>query len=209
MDSRDSRTQSRSKRERSDKSYEQPAGSNMDMDTDPVSCNMASTFYEIMRESGLQRQLERGWGNNYAHDDAADSASSPTSDFGDTNQTDRSRSRQSSKVSSPSGSRKVAQRRDGKRLKSPKSKKSGGGEVKEEDEEENMEDIQPMADSGNPYSLNRDAQTAATGEGHRTSGYKLNREEYGDREYLRGLDSELDTLRKHLLQRANPPRSFP
>lgn len=207
MDSRDSRAPSRSKREKSNKLYEEPTRSNMD--TDPVSCNMASAFYEIMKESGLQRQLERGWGNTYAHDGAADSASSPTSDFGDTNQSDRSRSRQSSKVSSPSGSRRVAQRRDGKRLKSPKSKKSGGSEVKEEDEEENIEDIQAMPESGNPYSLNHDPQTTATREDHRTSGYKLNREDYADREYLRELDSELDTLRKHLLQRANPPRTFP
>ncbi|UKZ65503.1 uncharacterized protein TrAtP1_006702 [Trichoderma atroviride] len=207
MDSRDSRAPSRSKQERSDKSYEEPNGSNMD--TDPVSCNMASAFYEIMRDSGLQRQLEHGWGNSYAHDGAADSASSPTSDFGDASRSDQSRSRQSSKVSSPLGSRRVAQRRDGKRLKSPKSKTSGGSQVKEEDEEESMEDIQPMPESGNPYSLKYDAQAAATGEDHRTSGYKLNREDYADREYLRGLDSELDTLRKHLLQRANPPRSFP
>ncbi|KAL7924131.1 hypothetical protein ACQKWADRAFT_287346 [Trichoderma austrokoningii] len=179
------------------------------MDTDPISCNMASAFYEIMRDSGLQRQLEQGWGNSYAHDGAVDSASSPTSDVGDTSRSDRSRSRQSSKVSSPSGSRRVAPRRDGKRLKSPKSKKSGGVEVKEEDEEEDMEDIQPMPQSGNPYSLSYDPQAAATGEDHRASGYKLNKEDYADREYPRGLDSELDTLRKHLLQRANPPRSFP
>lgn len=103
----------------------------------------------------------------------------------------------------------MAQRRDGKRLKSPKSKKFGGNEVKEEDEEESMQDIQAMPESGNPYSLNYDPQTAATGEDHRTSGYKLNKEDYADREYPRGLDSELDVLRKHLLQRANPPRSFP
>lgn len=176
------------------------------MDTNSVSCNMASAFYEIMRDSGLQRQLEHGWGNSYAHDGATDSASSPTSDFGDTSRSDRSRSRQSSKVSSPSGSRRVVQKHDGKRLKSPKSKKSGGIEVKKEDEEENMDDIQSMPESGNPYSLNYDPQAAAAGEDHRTSGYKLNRE---DREYPRGLDSELDTLRKNLLQRANPPRSFP
>jgi hypothetical protein len=179
------------------------------MDTDPISCNMASAFYEIMRDSGLQRQLDHGWGNSYAHDSAADSASSPTSDFGDTSRSDQSRSRHSSKVSSPSGSRRGAQRRDGKRLKSPKSKKSGGSEVKEEYEEENMEDIQAVPESGDPYSLNYDPRAAALGEVHRTSGYKLNKEDYADREYLRGLDSELDTLRKNLLQRANPPRSFP
>lgn len=179
------------------------------MDTDPVSCNMASAFYEVIRDSGLQRQLEHGWGNSYTHDGAADSASSPTSDYGDASRSDQSRSRQSSKVSSPSGSRRVAQRRDGKRLKSPKSKKSGDSQVKEEDEEENVEDIQAIPESGNPYSLNYDPHDTATGEDHRTSGYKLNREDYADRKYLKGLDSELDTLRKHLLQRANPPRSFP
>ncbi|KAM0249888.1 hypothetical protein ACHAQJ_008827 [Trichoderma viride] len=175
------------------------------MDTDAVSCHMASTFYDILRESGLQRQLEHGWGHTYSYGDAADSASSPTSDFGEGHQSNQSRSRQVPKRSSPSASRKQAQRRDVKRLKSPKPKKSRGSEIKEEEEEEDMEEIQTMPEPGKPYSLKRDSQTAASS----TSGYKSNREDYADREYLGGLDSELDALRKHLLQRANPPRSFP
>lgn len=168
------------------------------MDSGAGSCHMASTFYEIFRESGLQRQLENGWGG-YSDGTAVGSASAPSADF------DRSQSRQSPKASSPSGSRK---HQEGESVKSRKSKKPRGGRIKEENEEEGgMRAIPAAQESSNPYSPKRDSQATESGDG--ASGYKLNGEGYGGREYLSGLDTELDTLRKHILQRANAPRSFP
>ncbi|KAL7787824.1 hypothetical protein V8C37DRAFT_389667 [Trichoderma ceciliae] len=207
MDSRDSQPPAKSKEEASEKSYGRSAASSMD--TGAGSCHMASTFYEIFRESGLQRQLENGWGRAYSYGNAADTASPPASDIDSSNQPNQSQSRQSLKASSSSSSRKHAQSRDGKSRRSPKSKKHRSGQVKKEDEEDDVDAAQAVQEPSNSYSLKRDSQSAGSGEDHRTSRYKLNGEDYGDREYLTGLNSELDTLRKHLLQRANPPRSFP
>ncbi|RFU72651.1 hypothetical protein TARUN_9611 [Trichoderma arundinaceum] len=206
IDSRGSQTPPKSDDETSERSYGRSPGSGMD--TGVGSCHMASTFYEILRESGLQRQLENGWGRAYSDSIAADSASSPTSKSSRSHS--RSNSRQSPKASSPPASRKHAQSRDGRSSKGPKSKKPRSGEIKEEEEEEDsMEAIQAMQEPGKSYSLKHGSQPTESGEDHGPSGYKLNREDYGGREYLSGLNTELDTLRKHLLQRANPPRSFP
>lgn len=167
-------------------------------------CHMASTFYEIFRESGLQRQLEHGWGHAYSLGDVTDSASSPTLEFDRSTQSRRSRSRQSRKTPSPTSSRKHSQNRDRTSLETPKSKKPRSRKIKEEDEEEgDLETIQAMQEPSKPYSVKFGSQNAESGD---ASGYKLNGEDGRGSEYL---NTELDTLRKHLLQRANPPRSFP
>ncbi|KAL7939745.1 hypothetical protein V8C35DRAFT_287554 [Trichoderma chlorosporum] len=177
---------------------------------DPGSCNMASRFYEILKESGLQRQLENGWGQGASDDAAAGSASAPTADLGQGNAFSQPQSRQSPKALSPSGSRK---HRDGGSHKSRKSKKSRSGQVKEEhdeyDEEDGLEAIPAVQGSSKPYSPSGDSQATESSEERGTSGYKLNGQGYGSRAYMSELDSELDTLRKHLLQRANAPRTFP
>ncbi|EHK25416.1 uncharacterized protein TRIVIDRAFT_91753 [Trichoderma virens Gv29-8] len=178
---------------------------------DPGSCHMASRFYEILKESGLQRQLENGWGQGPADDTAAGSASVPDAELGQGNGFSRPQSRQSPKSPSSSGSRK---HRDGGSHKSRRSKKSRSGQVKEEhdedEEEDGMDTIPDVQGSTKPYSPSRDSQaTESSDDRGSSSGYKLNGQGYGSREYMNELDSELDTLRKHLLQRANAPRTFP
>ncbi|KAL6829309.1 hypothetical protein J3E69DRAFT_235063 [Trichoderma sp. SZMC 28015] len=177
---------------------------------DPGSCHMASRFYEILKESGLQRQLENGWGQPPLDDTTAGSASAPSAGLGQGSDFSRPQSRQGPKTLSPSGSRK---HREGGSHKSRKSKKSRSSQVKEEhdddDEEDGLETIPPVQGSSKPYSPSSDSQATESSEERGTSGYKLNGQGYGSREYMSELDSELDTLRKHLLQRANAPRTFP
>ncbi|KAL7949668.1 hypothetical protein V8C42DRAFT_341608 [Trichoderma barbatum] len=173
---------------------------------DPGSCHMASRFYEILKESGLQRQLENGWGQVPVDDAAEGSASAASAELEKDNQF----CRKSQKTTSPSGSRK---HREGGSHKSRKSKKSKSGQVKEENEDEEDEDVMDaipsVQGSSKPYSSSRESQATESSEDRSTSGYKLNGQGYGSREYMSELDSELDTLRKHLLLRANAPRSFP
>ncbi|KAL7908877.1 hypothetical protein GGI35DRAFT_480467 [Trichoderma velutinum] len=182
----------------------------VESDMDPGSCHMASRFYEIMKESGLQRQLENGWGHPPLDDTAAGSAPAPGAELGQGSDFIRPQSRQSHKTLSPSGSRK---HREGGSHKSRKSKKSRSGQVKEEhdedEEEDGMETIPPVQGSSKPYSPSHDSQATESSEERGASGYKLNGQGYGSREYMSELDSELDTLRKHLLQRATAPRTYP
>ncbi|KAH6609439.1 hypothetical protein Trco_002785 [Trichoderma cornu-damae] len=197
IDPRGSRSPSKSERETSERSYGRPYASGM-MDADVGSCHMASTFYEIFRESGLQRQLENGWGRAYSDVVAEESATSPTSE------SHRSQTRRRPKASSPPGARKHAQNRGSIGSRGPKSKRPRSGQVKEEDADDDTGATHAMQEPSKSRSPKRDSHhTTESGEG-----YKLNGKDYGGRDYMSGLNTELDTLRKHLLQRANPPRSF-
>ncbi|TFB07445.1 hypothetical protein CCMA1212_000927 [Trichoderma ghanense] len=177
------------------------------MDSDSGACHMASQFLQIFKESGLQRQLEDGWGQRYTGGRGPSSASVHSEDVNQGCQFDPKPLR-SSKTPSPSGSRK--HRGEG-HTRSRKSKRSRNGDVKEENEEEEDIEVIPVVQQGSsrPYSPVHDCQPTVSREDRSASGYKLNRDGYGGREYLSELDTELDALRKHLLQRANPPRSYP
>ncbi|PTB68752.1 hypothetical protein BBK36DRAFT_1191791 [Trichoderma citrinoviride] len=180
---------------------------NASMDSDSGACHMASQFLQIFKESGLQRQLEDGWGQSYTGGSAPGSASAHSEDVNQGCQFNP-KSLRSSKTPSPPSSRKHREEGD---PRSRKSKRSRNSDVKEENEEEDDIEVIPVVQqgSGRPYSPVHDCQPTKPREDRATSGYQLNRDSYGGREYLSDLDTELDALRKHLLQRANPPRSYP
>ncbi|EGR47265.1 uncharacterized protein TRIREDRAFT_122629 [Trichoderma reesei QM6a] len=177
------------------------------MESDSGACHMASQFLQIFKESGLQRQLEDGWGQRYTG--VRDPGSASVHDEGVNHgcQFDP-KSLRSSKAPSPSGPRKHREEAD---TRSRKSKRSRNGDVKEETEEEDDIEVVPVVQQGSsrPYSPVHDCQPTISRDDHATSNYKANRDVYGGRGYLSHLDTELDALRKHLLQRANPPRPYP
>ncbi|KAL6851999.1 hypothetical protein J3F83DRAFT_764976 [Trichoderma novae-zelandiae] len=180
---------------------------NSGMDSDSGACHMASQFLQIFKESGLQRQLEDGWGQSYTDGSALNPASAHGEDLHQGCQFNP-KPFPSSKVPSPASSRKHREEED---ANSRKSKRCRSGDIKAENEEEDDIEVIPVVQQGSsrPYSPVHDCLPTQSTEDHATSGYKLNRNGYGRREYLGDLDTELDALRKHLLQRANPPRTYP
>ncbi|KAL7808037.1 hypothetical protein V8C26DRAFT_432553 [Trichoderma gracile] len=180
---------------------------NSGMDSDSGACHMASQFLQIFKESGLQRQLEDGWGQRYTGVRDPGSASPHQEDVNHGCQFDP-KSLRSSKAPSPSSSRK---HREEGNPRSRKSKRSRNGDVKEENEEEGDIEVIPVVQQGSnrPYSPVHDCQPTISRDDHAAAGYETNRDGYGGREYLSHLDTELDALRKHLLQRANPSRPYP
>ncbi|KAK1247269.1 hypothetical protein MKX07_002178 [Trichoderma sp. CBMAI-0711] len=177
------------------------------MESDTGACHMASQFLQIFKESGLQRQLEDGWGQRYTGVRDPGSASAHDEEVNHGCQFDP-KSLRGSKAPSPSGPRKHREEAD---TRSRKSKRSRNGDVKEENEEEDDIEVVPVVQQGSsrPYSPVHDCQPTISRDDHATSNYKANRDAYGGRGYLSHLDTELDALRKHLLQRANPPRPYP
>ncbi|PTB74573.1 hypothetical protein M440DRAFT_1392934 [Trichoderma longibrachiatum ATCC 18648] len=177
------------------------------MDSDSGACHMASQFLQIFKESGLQRQLEDGWGQRYTGGRGPGSASAHNEDVTQGCQFDP-KSLRSSKTPSSLDPRK---HREEGNTRSRKSKRSRSDDVKEEDEDEDDIEVIPVVQQGSsrPYSPVHDCQPTVSREDHATTGYKVNRDGYRGRGYLSELDTELDALRKHLLQRANSPRSYP
>ncbi|KAK5992469.1 hypothetical protein PT974_05876 [Cladobotryum mycophilum] len=188
------------------------------VDNGAGTCSMASSFYEILQESGLQHQLADSWGHGYTDRSATSSSSPPPAleSFGPSTTT-KTRRKSVSRPSSKSSASSISGRRKGHRrdLHGSRSFRAIVGilptsypqedEAPEVYEDEDINDVQANDSRSREHSHTSDSQTQEQGS---NSGYPHGSED-ARREYFAGRTAELNNLRMHILQRANGTHPIP